>query len=82
MRVQDLRDFAINTGKLYEGHCAMARLPASDTHWVNYVRRTVLPLYRTEFREPHEGMSLDDIAQVAFELKVYYTQHIAESDEQ
>lgn len=80
MRVQDLQDFAINTGKFYDQHCQMAREGATARIWTLHVRANVLPLYRKEFDEPYEGMSKIDIDQVAIELRGYYLRHIAEMD--
>lgn len=80
MRTQDLKDFAINTGKFYDQHCAMAREGASARVWTLHVRVVVLPAYRKEFDEPYEGMSKIDIDLVAIELRGYYLQHLRESD--
>lgn len=73
-----LIDFAINTGKLYPQHLAMAREGATARVWELHVRVNVLPLYRVEHHEPYEGMSKDELAAVAKELDEYYANHDAE----
>jgi len=73
-----LYDYAINTGKFYDQHLAMAREDASPKMWNLHLRVNVLPLYRRDHHERHEGMSNDELAQVATELADYYRNHISE----
>jgi hypothetical protein len=80
MRVEDLKTFAINTAKFYAQHCDMAEQIASHRIWALHVRVNVLPLYRREFHEPYEGMTVAELDEVATELQHYYSQHIGERD--
>jgi hypothetical protein len=82
MQYRMLYDFAINTGKLYQQHCAMAREGATPRIWTLHVRANVLPLYRTELQEPYEGLSKAEIDLCAHELATYYHLHLDESDGQ
>lgn len=78
MRVQALVLYATNEGLLYPRHLELAREGAGLEVWVSHVRRAVLPAYRHQFNEPYEGLSLEDMANVAAELKAYYANHIEE----
>jgi hypothetical protein len=80
MQYRVLYDFAINTGKLYDQHCLMAREGASPRVWELHVRVNVLPAYRVERHEPYEGMSKAELSLCAHELATYYHLHLDESD--
>jgi hypothetical protein len=82
MRVQELKDYAINTGKFYNQHCEMAREGATHRVWELHVRANILLDYRREFREPYEGLSTAELSTVATELQRYYINHLDESDAQ
>ena len=78
MTPHQLYEFAINTGKLYEQHCTMARNAANPTVWVLHVKVNVLPTYKKEADEPYEGMSRVEVGRVATALASYYRIHVAE----
>jgi hypothetical protein len=73
-----LFDYAVNTGKFYDQHVAMAREGASHKVWNLHARVNILPAYRKEHHEPHEGMSSDEFVVVAADLADYYRNHISE----
>ena len=75
-----LYNYAINTGKLYEQHCTMARNAANPTVWELHVKVNVLPAFKKENDEPYEGLSRADVELVATALASYYRTHVAESD--
>lgn len=78
MTVNDLVLFAKNTGELYPNHLALAQEKQGLKYWVVHVKHRVLPAYRKACHEPHEGMTLDSIDQVAAELQRYYERHVSE----
>jgi hypothetical protein len=75
-----LFNYAINTGKLYEQHCTMAREGASLRVWQLHVTVNVLPAFKKENDEPYEGLSRAEVEMVGGELRAYYVQHMEESD--
>ena len=80
MRVDELKTFAINTGKFYQQHVDMATEVASLRVWELHVRVNVLPLYRKQHHEPYDGLTIAEISEVATELQHYYSQHVGEMD--
>jgi len=77
MQVQTLVLYVTNTGEFYQTNCKMAQDNASFQEWYDRTKR-FLRRYRTEMREPHEGMSEDELQASTRELKAYYTRHIQE----
>ena len=80
MRVDELKTFAVNTGKFYKQHVDMATEVASLRVWELHVRVNVLPLYRKQHHEPYDGLTIAEISEVATELQHYYSQHVGEMD--
>lgn len=78
MTPEALKTFAINTARFYQQHCDMAEEIATHRMWALHVRVNVLPRYKVEHREPHEGMSIAELDEVATELQHYYSQHVGE----
>ena len=70
--------FATNTGEFYERLCSMARAECGIPTWQSFIRNTVLPKYRRQFPEEHSGASNVTVTTAAYDLKEYYTRHIAE----
>ena len=77
MQVQSLVLYATNTGEFYRTNCKMAHDNASFQEWYNRTKR-FLRRYKTEMREPNEGMSEEEIQAATREIKAYYARHIAE----
>ena len=75
-----LFNYAINTGKLYNQHCTMAREGATLRVWELHVIVNVLPEFKKENDEPYEGLSRAEVSTLGEELRTYYMAHIAECD--
>ena len=80
MRSEELKTFAINTGKFYQQHIDMATEVASLRVWELHIRVNVLPEYRRAHHEPYDGLTIAEISEVATELQHYYSQHVGEMD--
>lgn len=78
MTVNDLVLFAQNTASLYPLHREMVEKGVIWRLWFNHVKFQVIPLYRKEMNEPFDGMSLDNLGEVADKLRCYYNQHVKE----
>jgi len=84
MQVHDLTLYAINTSEWYETHKALAHAKTLAhpvvvfITWRQHVINTVIPAYRREFHEPYEGMSEEEVKEVARNLQEHYEIHVAE----
>jgi hypothetical protein len=77
MQERALFDYATNTGSFYEEHLRMALDHATARMWLartSFVLRT----FRREFNEPYDGLSRDELAAVAQQLRTYYVEHVQE----
>jgi hypothetical protein len=70
--------FAVNSGELYPYYVKWAKERRSVDDWSYHVKTCLIHKYRTEFNEPFEGMSLEDISITGKLLKDYYEKHIQE----
>ena len=73
MTVEDLVLYAKNNQDLHEEQISMAVLPVEN--WGIHVRIAVLPSYRRELHQPYEGMTLDNLHEVAEQLREYYVDY-------
>jgi hypothetical protein len=72
--------YATNEGRLYETHKDLAKKTVLPAQWRIHIKKLVLPMYRQEFQEPHEGMSREEIQEAAEMLADYYAEHLKECE--
>lgn len=74
-------DFIVNTGEFYDPLCRLARSPDTvSSDWDKFVKHTALRAYRKQFKEPYEGLTLEDIVHVGFDIGSHFHDHIMEMD--
>jgi hypothetical protein len=75
---QDVFDFAVTTGELYNRHVELAQANADWKAWFTHVKLNVVPRFEREISKGKIVFSPEEIAACGEMLRQYYAEHVKE----